>query len=294
MIDIDSNELEKPTINPDLAIAGRRAPYAVPSLLPATPPLILSGWNVAGVAAPKFAPDSRAHRYRRSSDTGSIYPLCLIRMLSELGTKDVIVADGGGRMYTLLALRFKMGQRLISSTGLELPGFALAGAIGASIATDQKPVICLCEDRGFQISIQDLQSVLDYQLPIKVLLLKSKGHSIVRNIQRDYFGGRFVGTDHDLRLGSAPLIQITRVFGIPTFEASRVVQLPTTLRAWLQTAGPAVCEVEIEDDKDRTPRPGFTIRDGGKWIAKPLEDMSPLLDRKTLLENMIIDLMQED
>ena len=230
------------------------------------------------------------------TEGGLIYPLHILSVLSdELGEKDVVVADGGAALiYTLLAFRFKCGQRLISSTGLELPGFALAGAIGASVERDRKRVICLCEDRGFQISIQDLQTILDYQLPVKLLILKSKGHAIIRNIQRDYFGGRFVGTDHEIRLGSAPLIQIAKAFGFPTFEVSDSRQIPSTLREWLRVEGAAVCEIQVEDDQDKIPRPGFTIRDDQTWVAKPLEDMSPLLDRKTLYENMIIDLVQED
>ena len=127
-----------------------------------------------------------------------------------------------------------------------------------------------------------------------MLIFKSKGHSIIRNIQRDYFGGRFVGTDHEIRLGSAPLIQIARTFGFPTFEATHTSQLSSTLREWLKITGPAICEIQVEDDQDKIPRPGFTIRDDQKWVAKPLEDMYPFLDRKTLQENMIIDLVQED
>ena len=71
-------------------------------------------------------------------------------------------------------------------------------------------------------------------------------------------------------------------------------QVPSVLREWLRLEGAAVCEIQVEDDQDKIPRPGFTIRDDQTWVAKPLEDMSPLLDRKTLYENMIIDLVQED
>jgi acetolactate synthase-1/2/3 large subunit len=58
--------------------------------------------------------------------------------------------------------------------------------------------------------------------------------------------------------------------------------------------GAAVCEIQVEDDQEKIPRPGFTIRDDQTWVAKPLEDMSPFLDRKTLQENMVIELVQED
>ena len=300
VVDIDMNEMEKATIKPDIPLvmdAGqfiRECLSLLPSFLPSYAPWMerCRDWRRKfpsdSYSGPSLPPDP--------AGTGLIYPLQLLRMLSaELGENDVIVADGGAALiYTLLAFRFKLGQRLISSTGLELPGFALAGAIGASVAGDRKPVICLCEDRGFQISIQDLQTILDYRLPIKVLIFKSKGHSIIRNIQRDYFGGRFVGTDHEIRLGSAPLIQIAKAFGFQTFEATSAAQVPSALLEWLKVMGPAVCEIQIEDDQDKIPRPGFTIRDDQTWVAKPLEDMSPLLDRKTLRENMLIDLVQED
>lgn len=300
VVDIDPDELEKPTLKPDIPLAMDAGQFIREclSLLPVSLPSFAPWMECCRAWRLKFPPDS----YTGPSlppdppDNGLIYPLPLLRILSdELRENDVLVADGGATLiYTLLAFRFKSGQRLISSTGLELPGFALAGAIGASAARDRKPVVCLCEDRGFQVSIQDLQTILDYRLPIKVLILKSKGHSIIRNIQRDYFGSRFVGTDHEIRLGSAPLIEIAKAFGFPTFEAAHTGQLPSTLREWFNVAGPAVCEIQVEDDQHKIPRPGFAIRDDHKWVAKPLEDMYPLLDRKTLQENMMIDLLQED
>lgn len=300
VVDVDPSELAKPTIKPDIPLALDAGEFIreclsfLPASLPSYSPWIerCREWRE------RFPPDSYSGPSLPSDppEDGLIYPFHILRILSaELGENDVIAVDGGPALiYTLLAFRFKPGQRLISSTGLELPGFALAGAIGASVAGDGKPVICLCEDRGFQISIQDLQTIVDYRLPVKVLIFKSKGHSIIRNIQRDYFGGRFVGTDHEIRLGSAPLIQIARAFGFPTFEATHTSQLLSTLREWLGIAGSAVCEIQVEDDQDKIPRPGFTIRDDHKWVAKPLEDMYPLLDRKTLQENMIIDVIQED
>jgi len=300
MVDIDQNELDKPTLNPELKIAMDAGRFideclaALPEDLPSC-----SAWiEQCREWRKQFPPDSYTGPSLPSapSEDGSIYPLSAIREISaRLAEDDVVVADGGATLiYTLLGFRFKPGQRLISSTGLELPGFALAGAIGASVANGRQQVVCLCEDRGFQISIQDLQTIIDYRLPVKVLIFRSKGHSIIRNIQRDFFGGRFVGTDNETRLGSAPLIEIAKTFGFQTFQATTAGELDSALDEWLKTDGPAVCEVHVEDDQDRIPRPGFTIRDDQKWVAKPLEDMSPFLDRKTLIQTMVIDLVRED
>lgn len=300
VIDIDRNELEKPTLIPDLSMtvdAGRFIRECL-SLLSAPLPSYSSWMERCQEWRSLFPPQSYSGPSLPIDPpaNGLVYPLTLLQSLSEALTENaVVVADGGAALiYVLLAFRFKWGQRLISSTGLELHGFALAGAVGACIANDLKQVVCLCEDRGFQVSLQDLQTIVEYQLPIKVLILKSKGHSLIRNIQRDYFGGRFVGTDHEVRSGSAPLLQIVKSFGIPTFQAAQVNKLSSTLREWLKTDGPAICEIEVEDDQDRIPRPGFTIQDDQRWIAKPLEDMHPLLDRKVLRDNMIIEAIHEE
>jgi len=300
VVDIDPNELEKSTLVPDLPLtvdAGRFIQELL-STLPASLPSYSSWMERCHEWRKRFP----SHSYSGPSlpldppEDGLVYPLPLLRSLSDaLSENCVVVADGGAALiYVLLAFRFKVGQRLISSTGLELPGFALAGAIGACIANDLRPVVCLCEDHGFQIGIQDLQTIIDHQLPVKALILKSKGHSSIRNIQRDFFGGRFVGTNYENRLGSAPLLQIAKSFGIPTFQVTETNKLSSTLSEWLRTEGPAVCEIEVEDDQDRIPRPGFTIQDDQKWIAKPLEDMYPLLDRKVLQENMMIELIHEN
>jgi hypothetical protein len=57
-------------------------------------------------------------------------------------------------------------------------------------------------------------------------------------------------------------------------------QVPSVLREWLRLEGAAVCEIQVEDDQT--------------WVPKPLEDMSPFLDRKNLQEKMIIELPQKN
>ena len=94
--------------------------------------------------------------------------------------------------------KFKSGQRLIGSTGIELPGFSLPGAIGVSIASE-KDVICLTEAQGFYPNIHELQMIVANQLPIKIFVFQNGGHSHVRKIQEDHFGSRYVATDPDLK-----------------------------------------------------------------------------------------------
>jgi len=212
----------------------------------------------------------------------------------ELKEKDIIVVDGGPVMnYTMQTFKFKKGQRMISSTGIELPGFALPGSIGSSVANGRKQVVCLCEDRGFQVNTQELQTIIDNQLPIKIFILKSKGYSNIRKIQREYFGGRYVGTDDRILFGSPDLIKIGTIYGFKTFKIRRPQNLGAESRKVLEANGPAICEVQIDSDQELVPRIVFDVNRNGKWEAKPLEDMYPFLNRNTLKDNMIVDVLEE-
>ena len=55
-----------------------------------------------------------------------------------------------------------------------------------------------------------------------------------------------------------------------------------------------ICEIQVDSDQELNPRMGFTIKDDGKWLAKPLEDMYPFLERDVLQNAMYIDLWEED
>lgn len=223
-------------------------------------------------------------------------PHIVVSVLAEMMKEnDVIAVDGGSPVHSVMqSFKFKAGQRMISSTGLELPGFALAGAIGASLSRDGGRVLCLCEDRGFHVSVPELQTMADYRLPIKIFVLKSKGNSNVRKIQRDYFGERYVGTDKEIIFGSPAVSQIAKAYHFAAFEITRADDVLDGIQETLACEGPAICEIEVEDDQDLMPRIGFTVKDDGKWIAKPLEDMYPYLDRETLRQNMLIALLDED
>ena len=293
VVDIDERELKKETIHPDLALHMSAKDFI----------------SVMLQSLSDYAADHSAwlRRCREWSDrftplgrdwnqSDRVMPHIFVSALAhKMRDNDVIVVDGGAPVHCMMqSFRFKPGQRMISSTGLELHGFAVAGAIGVSISKGRGQVLCLCEDRGFQVSVPELQTIADYQLPVKIFVLKGKVNSNIRKIQRDYFGERYVGTDKEMLLGSPALCEIAKAYNFAIFEISRSEEIGRRIRETLDYKGPAICEVHVEDDQDILPRIGFTVKEDGKWIARPLEDMYPYLDRQTLKENMVIDLLPED
>lgn len=293
VVDIDPHELSKTTILPDLAL-NMDAHAFITELLDGA--AAYEGDHADWIArcrdwTQRFPPLGAG-----GADPARLMPHRFVSVLADqLQPRDVLVVDGGSPVHKVMqSFKFKTGQRMISSTGLELPGFALAGAIGASISQGGSPVVCLCEDRGFHASVPELQTMMDYRLPIKLFIFKSKGDSNIRKIQRDYFGERYIGTDKEIVFGSPTLCEIARAYGVTAFTLIRPEDMAARIREVLAYPGPAMCEIHVEDDQDVVPRIGFTVKEDGRWIARPLEDMYPYLDRATLKENMLIALLQED
>jgi len=293
IVDIDQDELEKSTLNSDISIC-QSADSFIKELLKG-----LSGFeqnynswiNQCQDLASKFSIVSEDYKHKTK-----INPYLFIHQFSEhLQEDEIIVYDGGSIMnYVMQTFQLKMGQRLVCSTGLELPGFAVPGAIGVSQWAKDKPIYCLCEGEGILNSISNLQAIATNQLPIKILIFRSQGNATVRKIQRDFFGSRYVGTDDEILFSCPEIKEIARVYDIPFLEIKTPDRIVDGLKDFLCQKGPVICEIHVDSDQELIPRMGFTIKEDGKWLAKPLEDMYPLLDRNVLKNAMCIDLWEED
>ena len=77
------------------------------------------------------------------------------------------------------------------------------------------------------------------------------------------------------------------------FEIKQGVQVEKILEKWYEGNSPSICEIEIEDDYEFLPKPGFLIKEDQTWLARPLEDQYPFLSREELIKHMIIPLEDE-
>ena len=293
IVDIDQNELKKSTIKSDISIC-QSADHFIENLLEGLSEFDqdYSSWiekcqNLE--AQLSFDRENYQHK-------AQINPYLFIQQFSEyLKEDEIIVYDGGSIMnYVMQAFRLKTGQRLISSTGLELPGFAIPGAIGVSQWSENTSVYCLCEEQGMQLSIPELQTIATYQLPVKILNFRSQGNATIRKIQKDFFGSRYVGTENKILVHPPATEEIAQIYEIPVIEIKSQKYIKDGLNEFLSQKGPVICEIQVDSDQELIPRMGFTIKNDGKWLAKPLEDMYPFLDREVLQKAMCIDLWEED
>jgi len=231
----------------------------------------------------------------KNQDDGRIYALDTLKKLNKiLNSDDVVVSDGGlSLIYMILALEIKLGQRLISTTGLESLGIAVPGAIGVAIANKRGNTICVCESSSIDLNAQDLQMIKNLNLPIKILLFSGRKQSLLRGIQKDFFGKRYIGTDQEVQADNNFSLELARLYDFSVYKIHEIKDLDPILSIWHGSSGPAICEIQIEDDYAYLPKPGFLIKEDQTWVARPLEDQNPFLPRDELIRNMIIPLEDE-
>ncbi len=215
-------------------------------------------------------------------------------LAEELNGNDVIVpgSSGVGIDTFWLSFKVKAGQRLFSTGGLGAMGFGLPASIGGCLASGRRRTISVDGDGGFQLNIQELETVARLNLPIKFFILNNQGYASIRASQRNYFG-RLVGADPTSGLTLPNIVNIASAFGLTTARITDRTNLHQQIRQILEMPGPVVCEVMVAPDQGIGPRVSSAIRADGSMISKPLEDLWPFLDRQEFFSNMIISPLDE-
>lgn len=231
-----------------------------------------------------------------SEPHGTVNSYVLMDVLSdELGADDLLVPGSSGPCSDVFmqAFRVKPGQRVVNAPGLGAMGTGLPGSIGACLASGGRRTVCVNGDGGFQLNIQELETVRRLNLPIKYFVLSNGGYASIMASQRSYFHGRFAGSDPSSHLTLPDVVPVARAYGIPTMEIHDHQDIRQRVREALDHEGPMVCAVRTALDQPTAPRVTSMMRSDGVMISKPMEDMWPFLSREEFLANMIVPPVEE-
>lgn len=216
------------------------------------------------------------------------YPF--MQKLSEHFKSDqIVVTDMGTALLSgHQVLSMKKGQRLMTSTGLGEMGYGLPGAIGASFATDRGEVICLNCDGGMMLNLQELQTIAHHQLPIKLFIFNNDGYLMIKHTQKALFAGRYAGTDKKSGVSCPDFSALAAAFGIKAFTIKTWLDFESVIPQMQAYEGPVICEVFTHPEQLFLPKLSLALQKDGTLISPPLEDLSPLIPREELRENMLI------
>jgi acetolactate synthase-1/2/3 large subunit len=208
----------------------------------------------------------------------STHPNRFLDRLSGLApdASNMTVDVGQNQMWAGQSYRLKKGQRALISGGMGAMGFALPAAIGAALATGN-PVICIAGDGGFQINLQEMQTVVHYGLPIKMIVMNNHSLGMVRQFQELYFEDRYQSTV--IGYSTPDFVKLAEVYGIPGMRITGDAPWEEEARRLLEVPGPCLIEINL---------PLKTSVDPKLVLNRPIEDMFPFFSREELARAMII------
>jgi acetolactate synthase-1/2/3 large subunit len=215
------------------------------------------------------------------------------RLIGHLKPDQVITTDVGTAFLSAQQmLKLKPGQRLMCSTGLGEMGWGLPAAVGASFARAEDghggEVLCLNCDGGIMMNLQELQTVAHHHLPIKIIIFNNDGYLSLRHTQNNLYKGRKFGVDPASGLSCPDFRKVAAAFDIPYLAVRDWADFDAAIPAMQAADGPVICEVFTHPEQLFVPKLSLAPRPDGSIVSPPIEDLSPLLPRQELIDNMIV------
>jgi acetolactate synthase I/II/III large subunit len=286
VVDVDANELSRHTLDITVAVCADAKAF-------------LQSWSeclpeVDSIEDWRHRCSDWKRRYlpldgRKFAHTSPIGHFQFVDRLSDVIPADRLVITGSSGLavevlYT--AFRNKPGQRVFLTSGLGSMGYGLPAAMGACLGANRKPTVCVESDGSLMLNLQELATLKALNLPLTLVIMNNNGYASIRNTQRNYFQGRYVGSGQSSGLWMPDFMKLAASMDIPCERVTDITQLKSSLFGDQLR----VVEVILEEDELLTPKVSALPQADGSIISMPLEDMSPLLSRAVMRKEMLIPL----
>ena len=178
---------------------------------------------------------------------GYIEPRGFIRTVSQKLRNDAIFVSDVGQNQIWSANYFSVRDgRFLTTGGLGTMGYAIPAAMGAAVARPGLQVIACCGDGAFQMSQMELATIMQYDLPVKIIVMRNDRLGMVRELQTSLYGGRYVATT----LKDPDFIKLASAYDIPAARVCDNAQIGDAIDAMLASAGAYLLECAVSPDED--------------------------------------------
>jgi acetolactate synthase-1/2/3 large subunit len=254
-VDVDPVEIDK-NVPADLAVVGD-----LKQVLPALTPLVQPGERAEWLGRIQEWRAESAQRDIVAQETDELVPQYVVRQLWHATKGEAVMVSDVGQNQMWEAQYFVHHRRrgLLSSGGLGTMGFALPAAIGAQMGCPGEPVWVTVGDGGFQMNIQELATVVQERLPIKIAILNNGYLGMVRQWQQLFFEGRYSGTP----LLGPDFARVAEAYGIPGMTVRDKSEVASAIAQAVASDGPMLIDFRVEQEENVYPMvaPGGPVSD---------------------------------
>jgi acetolactate synthase-1/2/3 large subunit len=213
------------------------------------------------------------------------------KLSNHLKNDHIIVTDMGTALLSgHQAIKLKLNQKMFTSLGLGEMGYGIAGAVGAAAACPNKDVLCLNCDGGIMMNLQELHTVIENRLNVKVIIFNNDGYLMIKHTQKMLFNGKYVSVDKNTGIGLPNFSKLFPALGYEYFRLKEWDNTDIELSKFLNNKGPAILEVFMDPNQGFLPKVKGVPMEDGNILAPPIEEMSPLEPFTELKNEMIIDI----
>lgn len=296
VVDIDSEELKKKTMRADLPICAD-ARYFMQTLLEELD-------NVNYVSQQEWLKQCNIWKYQypvvqklQYEEKGLANPYAFLDKLSHNLPQNAItvVANGSASVMGSQSYYIKQDDRFIMNCAFSSMGYALPASIGICVAANMHDIVCIEGDGSIMMNLQELQTIVTNNLPVKIFVINNNGYHQIRQTQDNVFHDGYVGMGPESGdLGFPDFQKLADAFGMPYVSIKNNQELAYKTSKVLQHDGYVMCEVFVTTTQKFEPKSATKKLDDGTLISPPLEDMAPFLSREELAENMYIPMLPEE
>ncbi len=284
MVDIEKEELYKPTYQPDWPVCADVSDVISAMLVckytrPGRHDIWLEWCQNIKMRYPVVA-----ESYFQSET--NINPYVFTHYLyGSLEYDDTIVCSNGSACVVPIQVsELKQGQRMLCNSGCAAMGYGLPAALGAAVALKGRRVICLEGDGSIMMNIQELPTMKYYGLNVKIFIYNNNGYHSIRQTQLRNFGEPLAGVDLKSGVAIPDYQKLAGAFDIPYFYIRKQDSAGEIIDRVLEEEGMAVCEVFVDERQEFAPKASSKVLQDGRIISPSMDDMAPFLDRDEYIQ----------
>ena len=294
MVDIDQAELKKPTLHVEMPIWADANDFLTKLDSEINKPVFCGEeWLKTYRRWKAEYPVVQPRQWEENGKTANVY--AFIDYLSSQLPENSLTAVSNGACCVVgnQTYHIQKGSRMANNSAIASMGYGLPAAVGTCISGGRRTTICLEGDGSIMMNLQELQTIITNNLPIKIFLINNNGYHSIRITQTNLFNKNYVGIGEDSGDLSFPEFKkIAEAFGYRYFSASSNEEMKAVVDEVLKIDGAAFAEIFTDTEQVWEPKSSTKRLADGTLVSPPLEDLAPFLPREELEKQMFIPLLE--